>query len=116
MSDTDAAAAAASSSYELLRGLITCPICAQIFVDPVLNTACGHVFCDECVNAVVEGGSSPRVKLTDSGKKAPRKATLACPTCKAPCFRWTLQRATPIGNILDVWAALRRADANSIAR
>ena len=94
--------------YDELRSQLTCTLCHGIFAHPVVNTMCGHVFCDGCINADIEGWPLPSAP---PGTKA-KKAAFQCPTCKLPCFKWALRPAAPIANALDAWRQMRAARPN----
>uniref|UniRef100_A0A8C3N0T3 Uncharacterized protein n=1 Tax=Geospiza parvula TaxID=87175 RepID=A0A8C3N0T3_GEOPR len=59
---------------EQLVAEATCPLCLDVFEQPVL-TACGHSFCGQCLAGVL--GEPPR--------------PAACPQCRAP-----LELAPPV--------------------
>jgi hypothetical protein len=94
--------------YEALAELLKCPLCSGLLSQPVVNTMCGHVFCDACINASIEGRPIPRAVVpADTPPPKNKRATFECPTCKLPCFRWSLKPAAPLVNTLEAWRRLR---------
>lgn len=55
-----------SESTSILRTLLTCPVCLDIFFSPFMCKPCGHAFCETCLR---------RIAL-------PRPTQTACPLCR----------------------------------
>lgn len=52
-------------TYNKMKTMLTCPICMEIFKDPVYIKACSHRFCKVCIEKAIR----------TCGKKC-------CPTCR----------------------------------
>jgi Zinc finger, C3HC4 type (RING finger). len=42
-------------TFEKVKNLLTCPICLDIFTEPVLVKKCLHRFCKTCIERVIRG-------------------------------------------------------------
>jgi E3 ubiquitin-protein ligase RNF1/2 len=42
-------------TFEKVKNLITCPICLEIFNEPVFVKKCLHRFCRTCIERVIRG-------------------------------------------------------------
>ncbi|KAM7035980.1 E3 ubiquitin-protein ligase TRIM7-like [Passerculus sandwichensis] len=74
---------------EQLLADITCPVCLDVFEQPVL-TACGHSFCGQCLAAVL--GDPPR--------------PAACPQCRAPVEPGSQRPIRSLGNVAGLARSL----------
>ncbi len=45
-----------AETFEKLRKLLTCPICMEIFHDPVYIKDCSHRFCKICIEKTIRLG------------------------------------------------------------
>ncbi|XP_056341949.1 E3 ubiquitin-protein ligase TRIM7-like [Oenanthe melanoleuca] len=75
---------------ERLAAETTCPLCLELFSQPVL-TACGHSFCQQCVSAV----------LGDPRRPA------ACPLCRSPLQPGSLRPSRSLGAVAELARAMR---------
>ncbi|XP_058665829.1 E3 ubiquitin-protein ligase TRIM7-like [Ammospiza caudacuta] len=78
---------------QLLAG-VTCPVCLDVFEQPVL-TACGHSFCGQCLAAV----------LGDPRRPA------ACPQCRAPLEPGSQRPNRSLGDLAEVVRSLEEVAA-----
>ncbi|XP_063021501.1 E3 ubiquitin-protein ligase TRIM7-like [Melospiza melodia melodia] len=78
---------------KLLAGA-TCPLCLDVFEQPVL-TACGHSFCGQCLAAVL--GDPPR--------------PAACPQCRAPLEPGSQRPNRSVGDLAEVVRSLEEVAA-----
>ncbi|KAI1242503.1 hypothetical protein IHE44_0000031, partial [Lamprotornis superbus] len=74
---------------EQLAAETTCPLCLELFRQPVL-TACGHSFCQQCVAAVL--GHPPR--------------PAACPQCRSPVQPGSLRPSRSLGAVAELARAM----------
>lgn len=51
-----------------LSDLVNCPICFEIFEEPLILSNCAHTVCSQCVNNLIRTSTSRR--------------TLVCPVCR----------------------------------
>uniref|UniRef100_A0AAY4E041 TRI39 ligase n=1 Tax=Denticeps clupeoides TaxID=299321 RepID=A0AAY4E041_9TELE len=79
--------------HEPLRADLTCPVCLDLFRDPVLLD-CGHHFCRRCVRRCWDA--------------TPGDERAACPRCRAPC---RAREPRPDSLLGDVAETVRRATA-----
>ncbi|XP_039582536.1 E3 ubiquitin-protein ligase TRIM7-like [Passer montanus] len=79
---------------EQLVAEATCPLCLDLFEQPVL-TACGHSFCGQCLAGVL--GNPPRCA--------------ACPQCRAPVEPGSLRPIRPLGNVAGLARCLEEVAA-----
>ncbi|KAA1114836.1 hypothetical protein PGT21_024810 [Puccinia graminis f. sp. tritici] len=61
-----------------------CPICNDPLDDTSRITACGHVFCEGCLDTLL---MQPRTVMDDETVTDPNKITKPCPNCRAPFRR-----------------------------
>ncbi|XP_028816840.1 zinc-binding protein A33-like [Denticeps clupeoides] len=85
--------AAESTALQELRADLTCPVCLDLFRDPVLLD-CGHHFCRRCVRRCWDA--------------TPGDERAACPRCRAPC---RAREPRPDSLLGDVAETVRRATA-----
>ncbi|KAM3678981.1 E3 ubiquitin-protein ligase TRIM7-like [Ammospiza maritima maritima] len=78
---------------QLLAGA-TCPVCLDVFEQPVLTT-CGHSFCEQCLAAVL--GDPPR--------------PAACPQCRAPLEPGSQRPNRSLGDLAEVVRSLEEVAA-----
>ncbi|KAL9868915.1 E3 ubiquitin-protein ligase TRIM7-like isoform 2-T2 [Geothlypis trichas] len=74
----------------------TCPLCLDVFEQPVL-TACGHSFCGQCLAGVL--GDPPRPS--------------ACPQCRAPLEPGSLRPNRSLGNMAGLARSLEEVAARA---
>ncbi|KAM7070366.1 E3 ubiquitin-protein ligase TRIM7-like isoform 1-T1 [Acridotheres tristis] len=74
---------------EQLAAETTCPLCLELFRQPVL-TACGHSFCQQCLAAVL--GHPPR--------------PAACPQCHSPVQPDSLRPSRSLGAVAELARAM----------
>ncbi|XP_041264504.1 E3 ubiquitin-protein ligase TRIM7-like [Onychostruthus taczanowskii] len=79
---------------EQLVAEATCPLCLDLFEQPVL-TACGHSFCGQCLAGVL--GNPPR--------------PAACPQCRAPVEPGSLRPIRSLGNVAGLARSLEEVAA-----
>ncbi|XP_057891615.1 uncharacterized protein LOC131090331 [Melospiza georgiana] len=79
---------------EQLLAEATCPLCLDVFEQPVL-TACGHSFCGQCLAAVL--GDPPR--------------PAACPQCRAPLEPGSQRPIRSLGNVAGLARSLEEVAA-----
>ncbi|XP_036235122.1 E3 ubiquitin-protein ligase TRIM7-like [Molothrus ater] len=79
---------------EQLVAEATCPLCLDVFEQPVL-TACGHSFCGQCLAGVL--GDPPR--------------PAACPQCRAPLEPGSQRPNRCLGNMAGLARALEEVAA-----
>ncbi|KAM3678982.1 E3 ubiquitin-protein ligase TRIM7-like [Ammospiza maritima maritima] len=79
---------------EQLLAEATCPVCLDVFEQPVL-TACGHSFCGQCLAAVL--GDPPR--------------PAACPQCRAPLEPGSQRPSRSLGNVAGLARSLEEVAA-----
>ncbi|XP_066406229.1 E3 ubiquitin-protein ligase TRIM7-like [Molothrus aeneus] len=79
---------------EQLVAEATCPLCLDVFEQPVL-TACGHSFCGQCLAGVL--GDPPR--------------PAACPQCRAPLEPGSQRPIRSLGNMAGLARALEEVAA-----
>ncbi|XP_064559816.1 E3 ubiquitin-protein ligase TRIM7-like [Zonotrichia leucophrys gambelii] len=79
---------------EQLLADTTCPLCLDVFEQPVL-TACGHSFCGQCLAAVL--GDPPR--------------PAACPQCRAPLEPGSQRPNRSLGNVAGLARSLEEVAA-----
>ncbi|XP_066406171.1 E3 ubiquitin-protein ligase TRIM7-like [Molothrus aeneus] len=79
---------------EQLVAEATCPLCLDVFEQPVL-TACGHSFCGQCLAGVL--GDPPR--------------PAACPQCRAPLEPGSQRPIRSLGNVAGLARALEEVAA-----
>lgn len=48
---------------------VNCPICFEIFKEPLILRNCGHSVCSQCVDSLIKASTS-------------RRRTLVCPVCR----------------------------------
>ncbi|XP_050164103.1 LOW QUALITY PROTEIN: E3 ubiquitin-protein ligase TRIM7-like [Myiozetetes cayanensis] len=77
---------------EQLAAEATCPVCLELFAQPVL-TECGHSFCERCLGAVL--GEPPR--------------PAACPQCRAAVSPGSLRPNRSLGAVAGLAGALEEA-------
>lgn len=77
---------------EQLQAEATCPLCLELFSQPVL-TACGHSLCSACARLLL--GSPPR--------------PAACPQCRAAVEPGSLRPNFPLGAVAELAAAVEEA-------
>ncbi|XP_075768928.1 zinc finger protein RFP-like [Pelodiscus sinensis] len=81
---------AAASAVESLRKEVTCTVCLEYFMDPVI-TACGHNFCCTCLRRCWER-PDPAVP---------------CPLCRDPVQQGSLQPNRQLANVVELVRQLR---------
>ncbi|XP_057901533.1 E3 ubiquitin-protein ligase TRIM7-like [Melospiza georgiana] len=84
----------ARAANERLLSRATCPLCLDVFEQPVL-TACGHSFCGQCLAAVL--GDPPR--------------PAACPQCRAPLEPGSQRPIRSLGDLAEVVRSLEEVAA-----
>ncbi|XP_021237847.1 tripartite motif-containing protein 7-like [Numida meleagris] len=84
---------------EQLQAEATCPLCLELFSQPVL-TACGHSLCSPCAQVLL--GSPPR--------------PAACPQCRATVEPDSLRPNFPLGAVAELAAALEEAVGDEAKR
>ncbi|XP_063021627.1 E3 ubiquitin-protein ligase TRIM7-like [Melospiza melodia melodia] len=84
----------ARAANERLLSRATCPLCLDVFEQPVL-TACGHSFCGQCLAAVL--GDPPR--------------PAACPQCRAPLEPGSQLPNRSVGDLAEVVRSLEEVAA-----
>ena len=65
---------------------LVCPICHELLGEPQQTTQCGHIFCKECLIALVHTGESQDsvpVRISTLHKQP-----VTCPTCRTACDGW----------------------------
>ncbi|XP_038671545.1 E3 ubiquitin-protein ligase TRIM11-like [Scyliorhinus canicula] len=84
-------AAAAALQQEPLEEELTCPVCLEIYTEPVI-LGCKHSFCRACLEAVW---------------REPETGTYSCPQCRAGCgLRPPLENNFQLANIVASYLAL----------
>ncbi|KAL9868917.1 E3 ubiquitin-protein ligase TRIM7-like isoform 2-T2 [Geothlypis trichas] len=81
---------------EQLLAEATCPLCLDVFEQPML-TACGHSFCGQCLAGVL--GDPPR--------------PAACPQCRAPLEPGSLRPNRCLGNMAGLARSLEEVAARA---
>ncbi|KAL9868911.1 E3 ubiquitin-protein ligase TRIM7-like [Geothlypis trichas] len=81
---------------EQLLAEATCPLCLDVFEQPVL-TACGHSFCGQCLAGVL--GDPPR--------------PAACPQCRAPLEPGSLRPNRSLGSMAGLARSLEEVAARA---
>ncbi|KAM3679795.1 E3 ubiquitin-protein ligase TRIM7-like [Ammospiza maritima maritima] len=84
----------ARAANERILSRATCPLCLDVFEQPVL-TACGHSFCGQCLTAVL--GDPPR--------------PAACPQCRAPLEPGSQRPNRSLGDLAEVVRSLEEVAA-----
>ncbi|XP_059349046.1 E3 ubiquitin-protein ligase TRIM7-like [Ammospiza nelsoni] len=74
----------ARAANERLLSRTTCPVCLDVFEQPVVTT-CGHSFCGQCLAAVL--GDPPR--------------PAACPQCRAPLEPGSQNPSRTLGDLAE---------------
>ena len=44
-----------NETFDKVKNALTCPICLEIFKDPVFVKDCMHRFCKQCIERVIRG-------------------------------------------------------------
>ncbi|XP_071074846.1 LOW QUALITY PROTEIN: E3 ubiquitin-protein ligase TRIM11-like [Dasypus novemcinctus] len=83
---------AARSLARDLQDEATCPICLDLFAEPV-SLGCGHNFCRACVDRSRGAGDAP----------------FSCPECRELCAPESLRPNRPLGRVAAALARLRPA-------
>ena len=63
---------------------LRCVICTEVFLDPVCEVSCQHVFCAFCIHQAINVQPQPQ-----------------CPLCRVPIDERQLRRSRPIQALLD---------------
>ncbi|XP_065600971.1 E3 ubiquitin-protein ligase TRIM7-like [Cyrtonyx montezumae] len=84
---------------EQLQAEATCPLCLELFSQPVL-TACGHSLCSSCARELL--GTPPR--------------PTACPQCRAAVEPGSLRPNFTLGAVAELAAALEKIAADEAKR
>ncbi|XP_059571073.1 zinc finger protein RFP [Alligator mississippiensis] len=77
---------AAERSLQSLRDEVTCPVCLELFRDPVMILGCGHNFCRACITQCWEGAE------TD----------VTCPQCRQTFAQRLLGPNRQLANVVEV--------------
>uniref|UniRef100_A0AAY4E0S7 Uncharacterized protein n=1 Tax=Denticeps clupeoides TaxID=299321 RepID=A0AAY4E0S7_9TELE len=77
-----------STALQELRADLTCPVCLDLFRDPVLLD-CGHHFCRRCVRRCWDA--------------TPGDERAACPRCRAPCRAREPRPDSLLGDVLKLF-------------
>ncbi|CAL8332451.1 unnamed protein product [Boreogadus saida] len=86
-----------SSPTGVSEDQLQCPICLQVFTDPV-STPCGHNFCKACIHRFWTDQTAPR-----------------CPCCRQPCRPSEIRVNTGLRDIVERFINTREEEG-SVAR